>query len=483
MPCFCSGSRVFQVKRAQTAGLWKFLQSGDVGSCRSGSALTKIRRQEISRKRQQNVFCASSSADNSSSSSLDLEMPEIEGDIQFYQEDLGAVFDENGVAVSFGNSQDVHEALREGFVILDQSHWGRFKVSGEGAMTFLHGQSTADFQSLIPGEGCETVFVTATARTMDLATCYVTKMGVIVATSPGMSGVILERLEKYLFPGDAVELKDIRSNCVMLSIFGPKSDSVLEEFGVTEVVEGKQHSFMTMKFKDSFVLVAKGSPAGESGYSFIVDETAAGELYAALIGKDGTPIGDEDWEKCRVEIGRPYPGKELTDDVNPMEAGLFHAISLNKGCYIGQETMAKVYRNNAVKQELWCIALSDEVSIGDPIVGPKGNKLGKVTSVVRNLSGEHLALGYLRCKSSDGHVDLEGTRVVVGEISGTVMVPSFATRDFVGGKGAPEVNASDVDGGKSEPEDSTDAEGQQERLKAMQAKLAEYMAQQGKVNE
>ena len=62
------------------------------------------------------------------------------------------------------------------------------------------------------------------------------------------------------------------------------------------------------------------------------------------------------------------PGTELTDDVNPLEAGLYHAVSLSKGCYMGQETLAKVHTNDAVKQQLWGLRLSQPGQPGDHVI-------------------------------------------------------------------------------------------------------------------
>ena len=79
------------------------------------------------------------------------------------------------------------------------------------------------------------------------------------------------------------------------------------------------------------------------GYTFIADESVGTDLWRALTSQEGVePLGADGWEIARVLAGRPAPGRELTPDYNPLEAGLYHAVSVNKGCYIGQETIAKV---------------------------------------------------------------------------------------------------------------------------------------------
>lgn len=411
---------------------------------------------------------------------LNLLVPEIEGDIKFYQGELGAIFDDEGVVATFGDSHDPRKALEDDFVVYDQSHWGRIKASGNGAQRFLHGQSTNDFERLKPGEGCDTVFITATGRTIDLAACHVTKGGVIVILSPGMSETILERLDKYIFPGDEVEITDISAKCSLMSIWGEKSELIAEELGIVELKDSLHRSCTVKMFSGSPVIVSKGSAIGQQGYSFLADESVAGDLYAALIGKGGVPVGADVWDSLRIEEGIPIPGKELTDKSNPLEAGLYHAISLNKGCYIGQETLAKVYRNQGVKQELWALEVEDKVSLGDPIVSSEGRRLGNVTSVGTTLSGEILALAYLRCRGKDGRMSLEGARVDVGGISGSVVASKFALRDFVDGVGAPILEVGDQNSAVNpDTEDVNNEEAaKQERIRQMEARVAEFMAQQ-----
>lgn len=407
-------------------------------------------------------------------------VPEIDGDMKFYQEELGAVFDEEGAVASFGGlPHDPRKALEQGFVVYDQSHWGRIKASGNGALKFLHGQSTNDFEKLKPGQGCDTVFITATGRTIDMAACFVTKGGVIIVLSPGMVSSILDRLDKYVFPGDEVELADISGKCSLVSIWGPKSDAIAEELGIAELVDALHRSCTVKMFGGSPVIVSRGSAIGQQGYSFLVDEAVAGDLYAALIGKGGVPIGADVWDSLRTAEGIPVAGKELTDRSNPLEAGLYHAVSLDKGCYIGQETLAKVYRNRGTKQELWAIHVEDNVNLGDLITSSEGKRLGSVTSATITLEGKIVALGYLRCRGKEGRISMEGASVDVGGVRGRVVETNFALRDFVDGIGAPKSDTTDK-GSASDCMEETNVEEleKQERLRAMEARVAAFMAQQ-----
>jgi folate-binding protein YgfZ len=98
-----------------------------------------------------------------------------------------------------------------------------------------------------------------------------------------------------------------------------------------------------------------------------------------------------------VTQGRPLPGAELTDAYNPLEAGLWHTIAFNKGCYIGQETIARLDTYQGVKQHLWGFALAQPVELGSPI-DLDGEKVGTVTSLINTPQGWR-GLGYVKTKA------------------------------------------------------------------------------------
>jgi folate-binding protein YgfZ len=97
-------------------------------------------------------------------------------------------------------------------------------------------------------------------------------------------------------------------------------------------------------------------------------------------------MGETLWQQLRIEQGRPMAGAELTEDYNPLEAGLWAAVSFDKGCYIGQETIARLNTYQGVKQQLWGLTLSAAAEPGSPITHG-GAKVGQLTSVVETPTG------------------------------------------------------------------------------------------------
>ncbi|MBC7515413.1 MAG: folate-binding protein, partial [Alkalinema sp. FL-bin-369] len=105
------------------------------------------------------------------------------------------------------------------------------------------------------------------------------------------------------------------------------------------------------------------------------------------------------FERLRIEQGRPMPGSELTEDYNPLDAGLWSTVSFNKGCYIGQETIARLESRDAVRMGLWGVRLEAGVATGTP-VWVEGAKAGVMTSVYELENGSAVGLCYVRTKAA-----------------------------------------------------------------------------------
>jgi tRNA-modifying protein YgfZ len=195
---------------------------------------------------------------------------------------------DSGVPTTFrGNEAAALRALREGAALIDRSDWGRIRLSGAGRAAFLHGQSTADVNALAPGQGCDTVLTTALGRCIDLATLYCQSGGLLLITSPGMGHTVKARLEKYIFPGDEVEVTDFGAKTSMLSLLGPAADEMAAAMGLAELEDAPEGTHQLLSLGRRPVVAARGAGLGVPGYTFIVDEAAAGDLWRALTAKVG----------------------------------------------------------------------------------------------------------------------------------------------------------------------------------------------------
>lgn len=328
----------------------------------------------------------------------------------------------DGIAVSFGNEKEALLAAREKVALCDRSHWGSILVTDADRLRFLHNQSTNDFQSLKPGKGCDTVFVSSTARTIDLVTAYVLEDAVLLLVSPKRREYLLQWLDKYIFFADKVKLKDISNDTATFSLIGLESERIVKQLGAEEIINQAYGNHQLFKLEDIEFRVAVGSGLAIPGYTLIVAAECAAKLWKKLVELGTVPLGEQVWEQLRITQGRPIPDQELTDDYNPLEAGLWQTISFSKGCYIGQETIARLNTYKGVKQQLWGIRLQAPTEVGS-VISLGDEKVGKLTSFTETEQG-YFGLGYVRTKAGG-----EGLKVLVGEVEGEVVEVPFLKRE------------------------------------------------------
>lgn len=346
------------------------------------------------------------------------------------QKQLGADFEDGAtVPTSFGNDGLALQAARTAVALYDRTHWGRIELSGSDRLNFLHNQSTNDFKKLKPGDGCDTVFVTSTARTIDLATTYVLEDAVLVLVSPNRREYLLKWLDRYIFFGDQLTLTDVTEQTATFSLIGPASRDLLKQCGIDLTVldpaanqRYASHQLVTLAGQP--MRLAVGSGLALDGYTLITDRAAAAVVWEQLAGAGAVPLGERVWERLRIEQGRPAPDYELTEDYNPLEAGLWQTLSFDKGCYIGQETIARLDTYKGVKQQLWGIRLEHCVALGTPVTLNE-EKIGTLTSLTEIDQGA-IGLAYIRTKAGGA-----GLHVRVGETEGDVIDLPFVTRDRV----------------------------------------------------
>jgi len=320
------------------------------------------------------------------------------------------------------NGQDTAaiQAIKSGVAVCDRSHWGRIRISDDDRLRFLHNQTTNDFHSLKPGQGCDTVIVTSTARTIDLATSYVLDDAVLLLVSPHRCQMLMEWFDRYIFFADRVQLTNITDITATFSLIGPDSHGIIEKLGARTIIGQPYANHQTI---NQGIIVAVGSGLTSIGYTLTFPLAEKQKLWKQISELGAVELSTHGWEILRILQGRPAPDFELTDDYNPLEVGLWQSISFNKGCYIGQETIARLNTYKGVKQHLWGIRLNGPTELGSLIlIGEE--KVGKLTSYIETIDG-HFGLGYIRSKA--GGV---GLKIQVGETEGEIVAIPFVSHDY-----------------------------------------------------
>ncbi|CCH68317.1 Folate-dependent protein for Fe/S cluster synthesis/repair in oxidative stress [Richelia intracellularis HH01] len=326
---------------------------------------------------------------------------------------------------SIGNQQiAAMRAVESKFALYDRSHWGLIKITDRDCLRFLHNQSTNNFLSLQPGQGCDTIFVTPTGRTIDLVTAYVHDDAIIILVSPKRHKFLMEWLDKYIFFADKIQLNDITESNAIFNLIGPGSDELVTKLGAETLIGkpyGTHQVFSSQGLEDLCFCV--GSGLAIPGYTMIFPVAHKNSMQEILLEYGAVKMSENTWSMLRILQGRPMPDQEITEEYNPLEVGLWNAISFNKGCYIGQETITRLNTYKGVKQKLWGIHLTAPTTPGSLItIGQE--KVGKLTSYTTTVDG-HFGLGYIRTKVGGANIKVE-----IGNVQGkTVKVP-FISHDY-----------------------------------------------------
>lgn len=337
---------------------------------------------------------------------------------------MGALLsDDETIPLSFDNDAQAFKAAQTGVVLYDCSHWGLIRLKGNDCSRFLHNQTTNDINRLQPGQGCNTVFVTSTGRTIDLARAYVSQDYIDVLVAPNRHQYLIQWIDRFIFPMDKVQLVDLSPQNAIFTLIGPHSAQFLEKFALQALVNQPEGNHSIAQIAQVSVTIAVGSGLALPGYTIIVPIQQGAKLWQELVQCGSIPLGERVWEQLRIIQGRPMPNKELTEDYNPLEAGLWRAISFEKGCYIGQETIARLNTYQGVKQRLWGIKLTQFVEANTPITVEE-NKVGVVTSSTLTEEGA-FGLGYVKTKAAD-----VGDMVKVGAAQGELISVPFLTHEY-----------------------------------------------------
>jgi aminomethyltransferase len=230
----------------------------------------------------------------------------------------------------------------------------RLRVSGEDRVAFLHGQCTNDIKRLATGQSCYAAFLNVKGKMRGDGHIVCRQEDFLMEASEGLA----EALEKFVITEDVV-IEDISA-----------------EWGAW--------------------LVLEGTPSLPAGAVTFAHPLGTGVLSPSPLT---ATIGAEEWEARRVEAGIPLYGVDMDENTIPVEAGLAaRGISYDKGCYIGQETIARIKTYGHVNRELAVLAVaSAEVPSQGTAIMAGGKEVGRVTSAVMSLElGKPVVMGYLR---------------------------------------------------------------------------------------
>ena len=272
-------------------------------------------------------------------------------------------------------------ALESGVGVTDRSHMGRLHLLGADVLDLLDRLTTNKLETLEPGEGLPTVLTTNKGRVVDLLTLTATDDYLLCLTSPGRQQAVVEWIDFYTFSED-VTVEDASADTAQITLAGPGAATLLDGLGVDVSGLPTFHS-CTYALANADVLVWHTLSAGTPTYEIIVLVAAAARVWEVLTQAGAVPTGHQAWEAYRVQHGMPVHAAEFGDDTNPLESRLKGAISFDKGCYIGQEVVARLNTYQKVQRRLMAVTFSGPAQIGDALKLADGVAAGVVTSVAQ----------------------------------------------------------------------------------------------------
>jgi tRNA-modifying protein YgfZ len=294
---------------------------------------------------------------------------------------------------------DALAAVRQEVVAVDRPDLATIALRGADVLRYLHAVCTQDTAGLRPGDATEALLLSPKGRIEFAFRLAVLADGVLLDTDGDAAPALAERLARFVFRYDVSVAEPARG---AVSLLGPGADGALRAAG----------------------LPAVGRP-GNLGLGLVAHRTAVGvDLVgpgapeaAAAIGRAGVAAGPAGlWELVRVERGLPRAGRELTDDVLAEEAGLLGShVHLDKGCYPGQETVARVHNLGQVQRRLAGLRFGPGPAGDLPappvdLVTEDGRRAGQLRSVVDHPELGVIGLAYVRRVVEPGQSVVAGTR-------------------------------------------------------------------------
>ncbi len=322
---------------------------------------------------------------------------------------LGARFEPyRGVETpaDYGSAEEEYEALRRGCGLVDRSYAARLEMLGEDRVRFLNGLVTCDVKSLGPGEGTYGFLTDVKGRILADVVVLALADRLSLELPPGTAGEIQSHLEKYVIV-DRVEIRS-PDPAATLSLVGPGAGEL-----AGPVPGEAPYSHAEEVIHGSEVTVVREPDLGVPVRTLQVPAAAAAPFFEELLERGGglRPVGHRALERLRIEEGRPLFGRDFGRDNFPQETGLEKAVSYDKGCYLGQEVVARIHYRGGVNRHLQGLVVAGGPSAaelaGRPVLH-QGRPAGVLTSAADTARG-CLGLAILHRRAEPGgSVEIEG---------------------------------------------------------------------------
>jgi folate-binding protein YgfZ len=294
-----------------------------------------------------------------------------------------------------------YDALRQSAGVLDLSSRGRLCLTGSDRANFLHGQVTNDVKRLQVGEGCYAALVTAKGKMESDLNIYLLQDEILLDFEAGLTSKIAARLEKYVIAED-VQVVDVQPLYGMLTIQGPGGANLLAKLYPAVEVPAEPFKFVTAaKGAAGEIYLINRPRIGSNGFDLFIPVDALADVAKELIGAGASSVSEDAMEVARIEAAVPRYSVDMDEsNLAPECVAAAGAISYSKGCYIGQEVIARIRTYGQVAKSLRRLTgapVSTRVPARGETLRYGEKEVGHLTSVAQSPeTGRIHALGYLR---------------------------------------------------------------------------------------
>ncbi len=335
-----------------------------------------------------------------------------------HHEKMGAQLEQGRIPLSYTSPVEEYWAVRNHSGLADLSHLGLLRMTGKERLPFLNGLLTNEVLKLNEGTGVRSALLNTKARVLADLYLYAREDDLLIDTGDVPAASVRGILDRFIITED-VQIKDITSEFVHLTMQGPQAAEIAKELFGLALADMKplQHKMIGP------TMIVVRDRTGQSGYDMIIPNDEAEAVWQGFLLKGVTPVGQDALEILRLEAGYPRYGIDVDENIIILEAGYKDAISFTKGCYLGQEVVARATHIGRVNKNL----VQFQTDSGH-VPGPKsklqggGKEAGYVTSAAFSPGLKAVVgLGYAQRDFAK-----EGTKLVVESAHGPL--PTIITK-------------------------------------------------------
>jgi folate-binding protein YgfZ len=331
----------------------------------------------------------------------------------------GAEVAPDGIPLRYGDLKAEYRAALEAVVLMDRSHEGRIELRGRDRIEIVQRISTNDLSNLPQNQGRPTIFTNPVGRILDRAIVYNMGESALLLAEAGRGAPVYQYLTRQIFFNDEAQLVDVAPSTALFALHGPKADTLLEAF-LPDASRLPPYALCSVQIAGVGVTAARRKSVSAGHWALVVPRNAASTVWKAVEEAGALPAGSLTYNALRIRAGIPAPGRELSTDYIPLEAGLWDEVSFAKGCYTGQEIIARMESRGRLAKTMVQMRLNAPVEAPAELLHD-GKAVGTLTSSVTTPDGEIVGLGFVKLPLAEAGLSLH-----VGDNSTTAEVTALA---------------------------------------------------------